>query len=148
MKFYIASKLENAETVKKVANVLKAAGHSHTYDWTTHGSVKEITGNKKESIDRLTQVAESERKGVLDADILVVLLPGGRGTHVELGIALGADNRNIIICAETHEFFECDDKTCAFYWNKGIIRIAGTFDIWVAGILKVGFDLDSQAQAG
>jgi len=39
MKFYIASRLENADIVKRVAAVLKAAGHTHTYDWTEHGSV-------------------------------------------------------------------------------------------------------------
>ena len=34
MRFYIASGLENAETVSKLAKVLTAAGHTHTYDWT------------------------------------------------------------------------------------------------------------------
>ena len=76
MKFYIASKLENAEQVSKVASVLKAAGHEHTYDWTKHGSVK------GEGENRLREVMQNEFFGVRDADMVIILMPGGRGTHV------------------------------------------------------------------
>ena len=129
MKFYIASRLENAEIVKRVAAVLKAAGHIHTYDWTEHGSVK------KEAEARITEVAEKERDGVIDAQMVIVILPGGRGTHSELGIALGSGSKQIIICAETDDAFQQDDRTCAFYWNYGTTRITGSIDTWLAEIL-------------
>ena len=139
MTFYIASRLENAETVSRVANVLKAAGHTHTYDWTEHGSVK------SEGQSRIKQVAKSELQGVMRADLVAVLLPGGRGTHTELGIALGSGCRNIVICAESDGFFEQDDRTCAFYWNDHITRVIGGIDAWLAEILSQGREIDNEA---
>ena len=41
MKFYVASKLENYEQVQSLAKLLINFGWIHTYDWTTHGLVKE-----------------------------------------------------------------------------------------------------------
>jgi nucleoside 2-deoxyribosyltransferase len=136
MKFYIASKLENAETVKRVAAVLKAAGHDHTYDWTEHGSVQ------KEGQERLTQVAELEKNGVKEADMIIVILPGGRGTHAELGIALGAGVKSIIICAEKDDLFQADESTCAFYWNYAVTRVTGQIDDWLTEILNQARRLD------
>lgn len=118
MKFYIASKLENAEMVKSLARVLKAYQWEHTYDWTTHGSVQ----NEGES--RITEVAESEIFGVETADIVIVLLPGGRGTHAELGAA-NALKKKVFVWAETDEFFMQDERTCAFYWNYNVTRVTG-----------------------
>lgn len=128
MKFYIASKFENADMVRIVAAVLRAAGHKHTYDWTEHGSVKGQGRN------RLRQVAITEVQGVLDADIVIVILPGGRGTHAELGIAL-AGGKRIIICSETQGPFDDSDSTCAFYWNpEVVVRCVGSVDRWLCEI--------------
>lgn len=118
MKFYIASRLENADMVKKLALALKSWGMKHTYDWTAHGSVQ------CEGPERLTEVAELELQGVKDADIVIVLLPGGRGTHCELGIA-NALNKKVFLWAETDEMFLQNDRTCAFYWNSNVERIVG-----------------------
>ncbi|NSW92755.1 MAG: nucleoside 2-deoxyribosyltransferase [Firmicutes bacterium] len=118
MKFYIASKLENAARVALLAKVLKSMGWQHTYDWTTHGSVKD------QGEQRLQEVAENEIKGVAVADIVIVVLPGGRGTHAELGAAI-ALKKTIVIWAETEAHFEQDDRTCAFYWNTCITRVVG-----------------------
>lgn len=129
MKFYIASRLENAETVKRVAAVLKAAGNQQTYDWTTHGSVQ------KDGEKRIHEVAENEKAGVMAADMVIVLLPGGRGTHAELGIALGSGKKDIIICAENDDLFLQDERTCAFYWNDNVARVSGPMDDWLRTIL-------------
>jgi len=128
MKFYIASRLENAEVVKRVAAVLTAAGHTQTYDWTEHGSVK------GDGEVRLRQVAEAEKQGVKDADLVIVILPGGRGTHAELGMAAAA-GKEIIICAENDEAFQADDRTCAFYWLYQVRQVVGPMDAWLAAIL-------------
>lgn len=137
MKFYIASKLENAETVKRVAAVLKAAGHEQTYDWTVHGSVQ------CEGKDRLTEVAGNECKGVIDADMVIVILPGGRGTHTELGIGLGAGKGRIVICAENDELFQQDERTCTFYWDYCVTRVVGTMDEWLEKLLIMARAIDS-----
>jgi len=118
MKFYIASKLENAEMVKSLAKVLKAYKWKHTYDWTEHGSVQ------NEGEERITEVATNELRGVQEADIVIVLLPGGRGTHAELGAAniLG---KRVFIWSETDDLFKHDERTCAFYWNCNVTRVVG-----------------------
>jgi nucleoside 2-deoxyribosyltransferase len=62
--------------------------------------------------------------GVRKSDIVIVLLPGGRGTHVELGAALALEKR-VYIWAETDELFLYDERTCVFYWNSRVTRIVG-----------------------
>lgn len=118
MKFYIASKLENAENVIRIANVLKARGWIHTYDWTKHGSVQ------KEGEQRIKEVAQNEIRGVKNADIVIVLLPGGRGTHAELGAANVLDIP-VFIHASDDSLFLQDGNTCAFYWNSNVTRVIG-----------------------
>lgn len=108
MRFYVATGLENAAAARAVIAALTARGHRVTYDWTTHGSVQH------ESSDTIARVASAELRGVMTADVVVALLPGGRGTHVELGVALGAvlagDMRAVVLAGE-----EPPGPTCVFY---------------------------------
>ena len=85
-----------------------------TYDWTAHGSVW------KDGADRIRKVAQAEMQGVLDADYVVVLLPGGRGTHTELGMAL-ADGKPVILYGTDDDF--SGPKTCAFYHHPLVRRL-------------------------
>lgn len=140
MKFYIASGLENVETVKKVAAALKAAGYTQTYDWAVHGSVQ----GRGERIIR--KVGHAEKEGVLAADLLVALLPGGRGTHMEMGIALGAGNKRILLCADSENRLMQDCRVCALYYNGEIERIIGPLDRCVQEILRVAGEM--QARTG
>ncbi len=118
MKFYIASKLENHEQVRALADKLKAAGWTHTYDWTAHGSVKSTDA------DTLRAIGQREFGGVRDADIVIVLTPQGRGTHTELGMAI-ALNKTVYICHGDDTYFKCDDNTSAFYWLRQVKHIVG-----------------------
>ena len=97
-KVYIASALENAENVRLLRDLLRERGVELTYDWTVHGSVKD------QGSARIREVARKKVEGVLGADLVVVLLPGGRGTHIELGIAIAAACGNypmkIVICGQ------------------------------------------------
>lgn len=109
--FYVATGLENAPQAREVRDLMKAAGWHHTYDWTVHGSVAG-TG-----VDRIREVAEAEAKGVADADLVIVLLPGGRGTHTELGMAR-ALKKPVLIYAPPDRFEKLlgDSRdTCCFY---------------------------------
>jgi nucleoside 2-deoxyribosyltransferase len=121
MKFYIASKLENYEQVQYLRDRLKEQGWTHTYDWTKHGSVKTV------STELLKEVAEKEFQGVVDADVVIVLTPQGRGTHVELGIAL-ALGKKVFIWHENDKYFKCTDDTSSFYWLSNVNRLYGTFE--------------------
>ncbi|WP_341281298.1 nucleoside 2-deoxyribosyltransferase [Paenibacillus sp. FSL H8-0537] len=111
MKFYIASSLKNIENVRRVAESLKARGFQHTYDWTTHSSIDTLT--------KLRNIGQEEVAGVMDADVVIVMFPAGKGSHVELGIALGAGKKNYLY-SSTNELNEIGN-TCTFYHIDGIL---------------------------
>jgi hypothetical protein len=96
---YVASRIENLEAVAKLCGMLEAEGHKITYNWSTHGRIWDPERVPGENSVRMANVAEKEARGVADADVVVVLLPGGRGTHVELGMAI-AGKKSIVLCSE------------------------------------------------
>lgn len=152
MRFYIASRLENAPRVRELAAVLKAHGHEHTYDWTVHGSVQNA------GLDVIERVAVLGTRGVERADVVIVMLPGGRGTHAELGIALGImlrrsidsagkehliteigrDARRLLVLSESEEIdFGTDGRTCAFYHHPFVERVGSWSELLAAlGIVQ------------
>jgi len=107
--------------VQNLANLLKKNGWEHTYDWTTHGSVKES------DVETLKSVGQKEFNGVKSADILIVLTPQGRGTHVELGIA-AAYNKTIYLFHADDKYFKCDDNTSPFYWLPNVKHFTGSIE--------------------
>ena len=115
MKIYIASKLENYLQVQALRDALIAAGHTITYDWTLHGSVQ------GQGEARLREVAAAERNGVLQAELVIVLLPGGRGTHIELGMA-NALGKPVLLFSRCILPFRHEQETCAFYWNENVMQ--------------------------
>ena len=79
---YIATGLAHAARAQLVRDALIGAGWDISYDWTTHGRV---SGDA-----RMRQVAIDEINGVTTAHAVVAILPGYRGTHVEIGAAIAA----------------------------------------------------------
>lgn len=114
--FYIATSLSRAPEHNQLRDALVNRGYRITYDWTVHGSVK------TSSLTRLEEVAHYEARGVLSADIVIVLLPGGFGTHAELGMAIGAQKK-IILHSEDGEIFTACEKTCAFYHHRNASQL-------------------------
>lgn len=108
MKYYIATSLSRSVRHNVVRDALNSLGHEISYDWTLHGSVKSV------SKERLQQVAIFELNGVLVADFVVVLLPGGKGTHLELGFAMGK-NKKFFLHSEDPALFDLGPQTSAFY---------------------------------
>lgn len=115
MKYYIATSLNRMPLHNLVRDELKKMGHEITYDWTVHGSVKHT------SKERLSEVAAKESKGIIEADFVLVLLPGGKGTHVELGLALGC-KKLVFIHSEDPTSFEPGSEVCAFYHHPEAVR--------------------------
>ncbi|AYC30514.1 nucleoside 2-deoxyribosyltransferase [Paenisporosarcina cavernae] len=105
MKFYIAASLRNRELVREVSMSLSLKGHIHTYDWTKNKQI--------ESIEDLARIGSEEIEGVAAADTVIVLLPAGKGSHIEMGmgIALGkrviiySENTDLNLLAETSTFY-------------------------------------------
>lgn len=119
--FYIATGLGRAPEAKALAAQLAALGFSQTYDWTQHGSVQ------AEGPAKIAEVSENELNGVLDAELFIALLPGGRGTHTEFGAALAnarqrafrgqGGGRTILIVGPTED---ASGRTCAFYLHPHV----------------------------
>jgi hypothetical protein len=123
MKFYVASGVSNAEKVNQAAAALNAAGHERTYDWTGHGDVSKADPEFKR------HVAASESHGVLEAELVVLLLPGRFGTHAELGMALAtADNKRILLWSETPAPFDGTEGFCVFYHHPAVERVVCPFE--------------------
>ena len=116
MKYYIATSLSRAKAHNEVRDALKIIGHDLSYDWSVHGSVKTV------SKERLREVAALELEGVSEADFVVVLLPGGNGTHLELGFAI-AKGKRVFLHSEDPLAFELGSQTNAFYFHPDVIRI-------------------------
>ncbi len=128
MKFYIGSGFKNCELVNYYSKALEENGWSHTYNWT-----KNISG--RVTIEDLVKYSELEIKGIVDSDAVIILLPAGRGTHIELGMAL-ALNKKIFLCAASKEEFGIEN-TVNFYQLPDCIKLVGSADENIKEILKM-----------
>lgn len=102
MKIYVAASFEQKEEAKKLHNVLTNAGHTITLDWTTHKLLADAP-----NIEVLSrQYAIDDVEGVMAADVYVLILGERKsaGSHIELGIALGANIKHIYILGEVKDF--------------------------------------------
>ncbi len=123
MRFYIATGLKNAAKAKQAVSVLRRNGHELTYDWTEHGDIRSLGAEKME------EVAFNEVRAVRDAELFVALLPGGFGTHTELGVAIASrSNKRVILWSETGIEFKSPGETCAFYFHPAVERLVCSFD--------------------
>lgn len=127
MKFYIGSGFKNCELVNYYSKILELNGWRHTYNW-----AKNINNNEK--IEDLIEYSKLEKKGIIDADVVIILLPAGRGTHIELGMAL-ALNKKVFLCTDNKEEFSIQN-TVNFYQLPNIVRLVGTADENLKEILK------------
>lgn len=119
MKFYIGSGLKNYKLVRYYAKKLEENGWSHAYDWTKH------IGNDA-TMEELIEYSQLEQQGIVDAEVVIIVTPAGRGTHIELGMAL-ALQKKIFLCAATQETFSVEN-TVSFYQLPDIVRVVGTAD--------------------
>lgn len=131
VRFYVATRIENAAAARRLIEQLEAWDWRCTYDWTSHGSVR---GDDTPEVRRtLRQVCAAEVRGVREADIVIALLPAGRGAHVELGIAIGHHRRPRIIVAATDEsLIGTTEATTVFYHHPRIEHVVGGVDEVVA----------------
>ncbi|MFD1019639.1 nucleoside 2-deoxyribosyltransferase [Thalassobacillus hwangdonensis] len=113
MKFYIASSFQNIEAVRKVAETLKRKGFTHTYDWTQN--------EKASTASDLKRIGLAEKEAVGEANFLVVLLPAGKGSHVELGLALAMD-KPVFLYAPDHRL----EDSSTFYHLTEVTLCKGT----------------------
>jgi hypothetical protein len=118
MKFYVASSFKNIDKVREVSKQLKSRGYIHTYDWTQNEKVS--------TLEDLKLIGQQEKSAVAEADFIVVLLPAGKGSHIEFGIALGL-NKRIILYSPNDEVNNIT-ATSTFYHLTEVEIFIGSLD--------------------
>ena len=126
MKFYIGAGFKNCDLVNYYSQKLEEKGLEHTYNW-----AKAI--NENETFEDMVEYSKLEQKGIADSDVVIILLPAGRGTHIELGMAL-ALNKKVFLCSATKDEFTIEN-TVNFYQLPNIVKLIGTSDENIQKIL-------------
>ena len=70
----------------------------------------------------------------MSSDVVVILLPAGRGAHIELGMSI-ALNKKTFLCSATEDEFSIEN-TVAFYELPNVVKLVGTTDENIKEILK------------
>lgn len=112
IKFYVAGSFRNKNSVNQIIETLEQKGLENTYNWTLNV--------KAEKEDDLRSIGQSEVEAVKNSDILIAILPGGKGTHIEIGIAIGND-KSVLLLSENEEVFKVDNAA-TFYFLENIYR--------------------------
>ena len=118
MKFYIASSFSNQEMVKHLSRMLTEQGHEQTYDWTLN--------SRAENTEALAAIGQLEKAAVLEAEMFFILLPAGKGSHIELGLAL-ATEKKVYLFSEEAAVYDFS-ATTTFYHLPEVERVIGTLD--------------------
>jgi len=125
MRFYIASGFHNKEQVQYISGKLTSRGYIHTYDWTKN--------ERASSFEQLKEIGQLEKDAIMDADFIVVLLPAGKGSHIEFGIALG-QNKKIYLYSPDVEVKDFA-TTSTFYFLPEVEIVIGELDELLEKIL-------------
>ncbi|MCM3757660.1 group-specific protein [Sporosarcina aquimarina] len=125
-KFYVASSLKNIDLVRHVSTRLVDKGFIHTYDWTKNEDASTIAD--------LKEIGFHEKNAVLDADFIIVLLPAGKGSHIEFGIALGQGKK--VYLHSPNDDLNNLETTSTFYHLSSVKKSNGTIDELISRITK------------
>ena len=117
-KFYLATQKNRLDEAAPLLEALEANGWKRTFAWTNQDS-HDSAGN--------AGIAQAELAGVREADVLIVLLPGGYGTHVEIGAAL-ALGKPVIIHAPDRKTLETP-YICVFHYHPLVTLLVSKIDI-------------------
>ncbi|MCA1054062.1 nucleoside 2-deoxyribosyltransferase [Rossellomorea aquimaris] len=123
--FYIASSFSNKEAVRYVRDQLTQKGFVHTYDWTIN--------ERAATMEELEKIGQQERKAVMEADVVIVLLPAGKGSHIEFGIALGFGKT--IYLHSPDERINQFETTTTFYHVPEVVKCIGSIDELIESVV-------------
>lgn len=125
-KFYVASSFKNLESVRYVARQLVKKGFIYTYDWTKN--------ERASTFEDLKVIGTEEKNAVLESDLLIVLIPAGKGSHIELGIALGQGKKIYLYSPDDQiNHFE---TTSTFYHLPEVEKCIGTIDELIETVVE------------
>lgn len=107
--FYVSSRKDRSKHADELSQALQSHGWERTFVWTDQGDATR---------EAHAALAEAELAGIRAADVLIVLLPGGFGTHVEIGAAL-ALGKKVILHSPDQETLEAPYR-CVFHYHPSI----------------------------
>lgn len=120
--FYVASSFKNIDKVRYVSRELIKKGYIQTYDWTQN--------ERAMTMESLEEIGNLEREAVIEADFIIVLLPAGKGSHIEFGMALALGKR--IYLYSPNEEVNNFESTSTFYHLPEVKKCIGTIDDLIA----------------
>jgi nucleoside 2-deoxyribosyltransferase len=103
--FYLSTRKDRLDEAAPLLDALNANDWKQTFAWTDQNTQP----------SDYAEIAKAELAGVREADVVIVLLPGGFGTHVEIGAAL-ALRKPIIIHAPDRKTLETP-YACVFHYH-------------------------------
>jgi hypothetical protein len=128
--FYVAGTISKPEGPLELISRLEAAGLTCTYNWAAHGK---IYGQP----EKYAAIAQAEIQGAAEADLLILLLPAGRGSHAELGASLSNGKKVLIVLPPDLSMHlvkgEGTDTTSGyfslFYHHPAVRVLSGDIDV-------------------
>ncbi|WP_349774113.1 hypothetical protein [Sporosarcina aquimarina] len=82
----------------------------------------------------MKEIGFHEKNAVLDADFIIVLLPAGKGSHIEFGIALGQGKK--VYLHSPNDDLNNLETTSTFYHLSSVKKSNGTIDELISRITK------------
>lgn len=108
-RFYLSTRLDRSGQAADLLDRLKARGWERTLEW-------EI--NEPSTTEGFSRLAVAQLEAIGESDIVIVLLPGGRGTYAEVGAAL-ALGKPIILYSPDRETLD-KPYPCTFHYHPKV----------------------------
>ncbi|GAB2556087.1 nucleoside 2-deoxyribosyltransferase [Gracilibacillus alcaliphilus] len=124
--FYVASSFKNIDKVREVSHSMKRKRFIQTYDWTLH--------SRAATVADLQAIGHAEKEAVTEADIIIVILPAGKGSHIELGMAIAQGKQ--IYLYDTDQQVNNMASTSTFYHLPDITLVTGSVDQLIEKVIN------------
>jgi nucleoside 2-deoxyribosyltransferase len=104
-RFYFSTRIDRSSEATALLNALRSQGWERTYVWS----------DQTVNPDKYSDVATAELEGIGLANVVIILLPGGYGTHAEIGAAL-ALGKPVILHSPDHNTMNTP-YPCVFHYH-------------------------------
>jgi hypothetical protein len=106
MKYYIASRFANMKNVQRLTENLRALGHtvfplvSDERNFVPGKELEKpqmVSGADWRNSKELKAIYDHDLQGLEESEIIIMLLPAGKSSHIQAGIAFGFGKKLILI---------------------------------------------------
>ena len=140
LSYYIATSVDGIPEYKALDRVLKASGFIPSYDWTKDNIEEDMPSDEK------AVLKARNLEGILESDIVIVILPAWSETHFAMGFALGKGKRVILVGTQV-DLGGLRGRECLYYSAKEVTRIRFEDNkTWADATQEILEELDNYAQ--